>query len=120
MCQIGSLEQPNNPPNPLDLVRYGWASRNLPQPSAFSLILISSTLIDSTPGVLKAWDTFCKDYNLGDPAEVAHRAHGRRLYDTLNEFCGIKDETTLQVHLRDIQLSWTIALTLYSGRDCAV
>ena len=54
------------------------------------------TLIDSTPGVLKAWDTFCKDYSL-DTKTVAHATHGRRLYDTLKEFCRIDDEDKLQV-----------------------
>ncbi len=47
-----------------------------------------STLIDSTPGVLKAWATFAKDYNL-DADTVAHATHGRRLYDTLKEYCNI-------------------------------
>ncbi|KAL0950608.1 hypothetical protein HGRIS_007399 [Hohenbuehelia grisea] len=55
-----------------------------------------STLIDSTPGVIKAWETFCKDYNLGDHLEVSHATHGRRLYDTLKELCHIEDEDTLQ------------------------
>ena len=43
---------------------------------------IIRTLIDSTPGVMKAWITFGKDYGI-DPEVVAHAAHGRRLYDTL-------------------------------------
>lgn len=55
-----------------------------------------STLIDSTPGVLKAWETFGKDYSL-NAEEVAHASHGRRLYDTLKEFCRIDDEDKLQV-----------------------
>jgi hypothetical protein len=43
------------------------------------------------------------DYHLGDPATVVHDTHGRRLYDTLKEYCHINDESKLQVRLeRDI------------------
>lgn len=55
-----------------------------------------STLIDSTPGVLSAWATFAAEYNF-DPHTVAHASHGRRLYDTLKQFCNIHDEIKLQV-----------------------
>ena len=58
---------------------------------------ICSTLIDSTPGVYKAWETFATDYALGDYREITHATHGRRLYDTLRELCKIKDETKLLV-----------------------
>ncbi|KAF9056425.1 HAD-like domain-containing protein [Panaeolus papilionaceus] len=53
------------------------------------------TLIDSTPGVLKAWQTFASDYALGDSAAIAHATHGRRLYDTFKEYCKIDDEEKL-------------------------
>lgn len=73
------------------------------------------TLIDSTPGVLKAWERFCDDYNLGNYVEVSHATHGRRLYDTLRELCHISDEETLQVRfsyrcLPSCRLLATIAL----------
>ena len=55
------------------------------------------TLIDSTPGVLNAWAKFSADYNLGDHLAIAHQTHGRRLYDTLKEYCGIIDEEKLHV-----------------------
>lgn len=58
------------------------------------------TLIDSTPGVLQAWKTFSSDYNLGDSSSIAHATHGRRLYDTLKEYCGITDEARLLVSRR--------------------
>ncbi|KAJ7293849.1 HAD-like domain-containing protein [Mycena rebaudengoi] len=60
---------------------------------------MDGTLIDSTPGVEKAWVTFCNDYNLGDPVAICHQTHGRRLYDTLKEFCSITDETKLQAEI---------------------
>jgi len=56
---------------------------------------MDGTLIDSTPGVLKAWGLFANDYGL-NAVQVAHAAHGRRLYDTLREFCNIHNEEVLQ------------------------
>ncbi|KAG6918670.1 hypothetical protein DXG01_012487 [Tephrocybe rancida] len=56
---------------------------------------MDGTLIDSTPGVLNAWATFAEDYSLGDSTKIAHETHGRRLYDTLKEFCQIDEETKL-------------------------
>ncbi|KAJ7275569.1 HAD-like domain-containing protein [Mycena haematopus] len=61
--------------------------------------ILSDTLIDSTPGLEKAWATFCSDYQLGDPATVVHETHGRRLYDTLKEYCHINDESKLQAEI---------------------
>jgi len=58
---------------------------------------ICSTLIDSTPGVYNAWETFATDYALGDYREITHATHGRRLYDTLRELCKINDEAKLLV-----------------------
>ncbi|KAI0793330.1 HAD-like domain-containing protein [Abortiporus biennis] len=55
---------------------------------------MDGTLIDSTPGVLRAWQTFAADYGL-DAQQVAHASHGRRLYDTLKEYCRIHDEEKL-------------------------
>ncbi|KAJ7226025.1 HAD-like domain-containing protein [Mycena pura] len=60
---------------------------------------MDGTLIDSTPGLHKAWATFCADYNLGDPLEVVHETHGRRLYDTLKQYCRIDDEAKLQAEI---------------------
>jgi len=63
------------------------------------LVLISDlfrTLIDSTDGVHQAWKTFVNDYNLQvDPIALAHATLGRRLYDSLREYCGITDESHL-------------------------
>ncbi|EKM60739.1 uncharacterized protein PHACADRAFT_246844, partial [Phanerochaete carnosa HHB-10118-sp] len=59
---------------------------------------LDGTLIDSTPGVLKAWHAFATDYGF-DAADVARRAHGRRLCDTLKEYCHIHDEEKLQAEI---------------------
>ncbi|EAU92966.2 hypothetical protein CC1G_03753 [Coprinopsis cinerea okayama7 len=56
---------------------------------------MDGTLIDSTPGVLKAWEIFARDYSLGDSLKVAHETHGRRLYDTIREYCKVDDEAKL-------------------------
>ncbi|KIM47960.1 hypothetical protein M413DRAFT_216465 [Hebeloma cylindrosporum] len=60
---------------------------------------MDGTLIDSTPGVLKAWDTFGAEYKLSNPAAVAHATLGRRLYDTLKEYCGIVAEDLIQAEI---------------------
>ncbi|KIK70373.1 hypothetical protein GYMLUDRAFT_32375 [Collybiopsis luxurians FD-317 M1] len=60
-----------------------------------SVNLYNSTLIDSTPGLYKAWEVFCVDYNLGDAATMVHATHGKRLFDSLRDVCGIKDEAKL-------------------------
>ncbi|KAI5123726.1 hypothetical protein M0805_000319 [Coniferiporia weirii] len=55
---------------------------------------MDGTLIDSTPGVMAAWQIFAKQYGF-DADTVAHASHGRRLLDTLKEFCAIEDENKL-------------------------
>jgi HAD superfamily hydrolase (TIGR01509 family) len=55
---------------------------------------LDGTLIDSTPGVIYAWDEFRKQYT-HLPSNIAHLTHGRRLTDTLCEYCRITDETEL-------------------------
>ncbi|KIK99908.1 hypothetical protein PAXRUDRAFT_822179 [Paxillus rubicundulus Ve08.2h10] len=56
---------------------------------------LDGTLIDSTPGVLYAWDEFRKQYT-HLPDNIAHLTHGRRLKDTLHEHCRITDESDLE------------------------
>ena len=56
------------------------------------------TLIDSTPGVLIAWDIFGKQYGF-DGLAASHAAHGRRLADTLGEWCKITDPKILAVRI---------------------
>jgi len=55
---------------------------------------MDGTLIDSTPGVVAAWDRFGREYGF-DGAAAAHGAHGRRLAETLGERC--KLETPEQI-----------------------
>jgi hypothetical protein len=62
--------------------------------------LFCSTLIDATPGVLKAWGLLAQEYSFD--AAIAAKAHGRRLRDTIQEFCHIDDETKLQVRRSSI------------------
>jgi hypothetical protein len=67
------------------------------------------TLIDSTPGVMQAWHIFGKDYGF-DAEAVAQMTHGRRLYDTLKEYCHIDDEAKLHVSYHILGFS-TLCLT---------
>ncbi|KZS90336.1 HAD-like protein [Sistotremastrum niveocremeum HHB9708] len=49
------------------------------------------TLIDSTPGVYAAWGTFGKEYGF-DGEVAAHETHGRRLIDSLHEWCHLEGQ----------------------------
>jgi len=49
---------------------------------------MDGTLIDSTPGVLAAWDRFGREYGF-DAVAAAHAGHGRRLADSLGELCNL-------------------------------
>ncbi|KAI9509882.1 HAD-like protein [Russula earlei] len=50
---------------------------------------LDGTLVDSTPGVTAAWDRFGREYGFDGPA-AAHSAHGRRLADTLGQWCKLE------------------------------
>lgn len=50
---------------------------------------MDGTLIDSTPGVLIAWDSFGREYGF-DGAAAAHDGHGRRLTESLVEKCNLE------------------------------
>ncbi|KAG1716784.1 hypothetical protein ID866_382 [Astraeus odoratus] len=55
---------------------------------------LDGTLIDSTQGVFNAWEGFGKIHPFVDGLgwmEVAHKTHGRRLVETLKQYCNIPD-----------------------------
>jgi len=58
-----------------------------------------STLIDSTPGVLVARDSFGRECGF-DGAAAAHDGHGRRLAESLVEKCNL--ETPEEVAVRPL------------------
>jgi hypothetical protein len=58
-----------------------------------------STLIDSTPGVLVAWDTFGREYGF-DGAAAAHEGHGRRLTESLVDKCNLGTPEQIAVRPR--------------------
>ncbi|KAG9314688.1 HAD-like domain-containing protein [Chiua virens] len=64
---------------------------------------LDGTLIDSTPGVIYAWDEFRKQYTYL-PSDIAHLTHGRRLKDTLREHCRITDEMVLEKEIMRFEL----------------
>ncbi|KAE9409370.1 HAD-like protein [Gymnopus androsaceus JB14] len=45
--------------------------------------------------VQAAWEVFCADYALGDATAIVHATHGKRLYETLRDICGIQEEEKL-------------------------
>ncbi|KAG9043179.1 hypothetical protein FS837_009931 [Tulasnella sp. UAMH 9824] len=53
---------------------------------------MDGTLIDSTPGVLGAWDTFKKDYPHLDLERILRTSHGVRSIDTLRKELQLKDD----------------------------
>ncbi|KAI0307441.1 HAD-like protein [Multifurca ochricompacta] len=57
---------------------------------------MDGTLIDSTPGVLAAWDQFGSKYGF-DGIIAANEGHGRRLADTLGKWCRLKTAEELSV-----------------------
>jgi hypothetical protein len=63
-----------------------------------SPLFSSSTLIDSTPGVLAAWDSFGREYGF-DPDAAARAGHGRRLADSLGELCNLETPEEVEVCL---------------------
>lgn len=93
---------PGKPPSALDIIPSGTLPCATLDTVAIILLSVLRTLIDSTPGVNNAWGVFAKDYGL-NAEEVAHATHGRRLYDTLKEFCGVTDEAKLSVRTLDLR-----------------
>jgi beta-phosphoglucomutase-like phosphatase (HAD superfamily) len=57
-----------------------------------------STLIDSTPGVLAAWEKFGQEFGF-DPVVAARKGHGRRPMDSLGELCNLENPEQLAVRL---------------------
>ncbi|KAF8531013.1 phosphatase [Gautieria morchelliformis] len=56
---------------------------------------MDGTLVASTPGVMRAWRTFGKDY--GFDAETAiESTHGVRLWDSLKLWCNLKDDAKIK------------------------
>ncbi|KAI6134165.1 HAD-like protein [Pisolithus thermaeus] len=56
---------------------------------------LDGTLIDSTQGVFNAWEEFGKKHPFIDGLQwrdVAHKTHGRRLAETLKQYCNIQDD----------------------------
>ncbi|QRW14615.1 haloacid dehalogenase [Ceratobasidium sp. AG-Ba] len=57
---------------------------------------MDGTLIDSTPGVLGAWDQFGKDYPFLNIEEILESSHGVRSIDTLRRWLRLDSEEKLQ------------------------
>ncbi|KAF8525203.1 HAD-like protein [Hysterangium stoloniferum] len=56
---------------------------------------MDGTLIDSTPGVVKAWGVFGKEYNF-DPVAACNATHGVRLSESLRTWCNVHDESKIK------------------------
>ncbi|KAG8692631.1 hypothetical protein FRC09_011072 [Ceratobasidium sp. 395] len=60
---------------------------------------MDGTLIDSTPGVLGAWDQFGKDYPFLNIQEILESSHGVRSIDTLRRWLRLDDEEKLEAEV---------------------
>jgi len=57
---------------------------------------MDGTLVDSTAGVIGAWDTFAKTYPGLDIEAILHSSHGVRTIDNLAKWCDITDPELLK------------------------
>lgn len=57
---------------------------------------MDGTLVDSTPGVEGAWETFGNHYGLQNVDQIIQLAHGVRTVENLKRFCGITDPEELE------------------------
>ncbi|KAF8256429.1 phosphatase [Lactarius quietus] len=58
---------------------------------------MDGTLIDSTPGVVAAWELFAEKYTEIDVPEILKNTHGVRTVETLRMFCGVTDPEKLEL-----------------------
>ncbi|KAF8897719.1 HAD-like domain-containing protein [Infundibulicybe gibba] len=57
---------------------------------------MDGTLVDSTAGVVGAWEVFRETYTGIDVKSILSSAHGVRTVDNLRKYCGINDAETLE------------------------
>jgi len=60
---------------------------------------MDGTLIDSTPGVVAAWELFAETYPAIDVPKILETTHGVRTVETLRRFCGITDPEKLELEV---------------------
>ncbi|PPQ77406.1 hypothetical protein CVT25_010988 [Psilocybe cyanescens] len=57
---------------------------------------MDGTLVDSTAGVVGAWELFRQTYPTIDVHDILSSAHGVRTVDNLRKYCGIEDPEILE------------------------
>lgn len=57
---------------------------------------MDGTLVDSTAGVIGAWETFAETYSGLDIPKILSSAHGVRTVDNLRKYCGLTSEAELE------------------------
>ncbi|OAX44484.1 HAD-like protein, partial [Rhizopogon vinicolor AM-OR11-026] len=57
---------------------------------------MDGTLVDSTAGVIGAWETFAETYPGLDVEKILSSSHGVRTVDNLRKYCGVTSETELE------------------------
>ncbi|KAF8742452.1 hypothetical protein AX14_004320 [Amanita brunnescens Koide BX004] len=70
-----------------------------------SLFDMDGTLVDSTAGVMGAWQTFANSYPSIDVQEILNSSHGVRTIDNLKKYCGIQDPEKLEEEAKRFELA---------------
>ncbi|KAH9053300.1 phosphatase [Lactarius vividus] len=72
---------------------------------------MDGTLIDSTPGVVAAWELFAETYPTINVQEILKNTHGVRTIETVRMFCGVTDPEKLEVTSPALHLRTAIITT---------
>ncbi|KAF8351586.1 HAD-like domain-containing protein [Amanita rubescens] len=66
---------------------------------------MDGTLVDSTAGVIGAWQTFAESYPNIDVHDILSSSHGVRTVDNLKKYCGIQDPQKLEEEAKRFELA---------------
>ncbi|KAF8631607.1 hypothetical protein AX15_002354 [Amanita polypyramis BW_CC] len=66
---------------------------------------MDGTLVDSTTGVIGAWQTFAKSYPHIDISDILSSSHGVRTIDNLRKYCGIQDPQELEAEAKRFEVA---------------
>ncbi|KAH9169490.1 phosphatase [Lactarius sanguifluus] len=81
-----------------------------------SLFDMDGTLIDSTPGVVAAWELFAETYPTINVQEILKNTHGVRTVETVKMFCGVTDPEKLELEVTRFEDA-IITMSQEDGRE---
>ncbi|KAH8981027.1 phosphatase [Lactarius akahatsu] len=77
---------------------------------------MDGTLIDSTPGVVAAWELFAETYPTINVQEILKNTHGVRTVETVKMFCGVTDPEKLELEVTRFEDA-IITMSQEDGRE---